>query len=243
MAYIIIGATGGLGQALAERLAADGHRLILVARSEPALEALAGRLRARHGIEVTGIRADAAKGAGYLDQVIEAARADDTLHGLLMPIGLALRDDLGTATDTLRDLGGANFFAPAEAVTRLWPLLSRSKATVVGFGSITAVRGRRRNLVYGAMKRALAAYFEGLRLNARGTPMTVQFWVLGFLDTDAMRDEKTPLPKGDPKRLADKVVASLGRDTGVRYFPWWWRPLTLVLRLLPWRLYARLGGR
>lgn len=243
MAYIIIGATGGLGRALADRLAAKGAGLVLVARNEAALQGLAAELRDRRGIDVAAIAADVARGTGYLDAVIDAVRDGATVDGLLMPVGLALRDDLGTAPDTLRQLGGANFFAAAEAVTRLWPLLSRDRATVVGFGSITAIRGRRRNLVYGAMKRALGAYFESLRVIARGSTVSVQFWVLGFLDTDNMRGETTPLPKGDPAKLAAKVVDALGRDTGVRYYPGWWRPIALVLRLLPWAIYARIAGR
>lgn len=243
MAYIIIGASGGLGRALADRLAADGHRLVLVARDADALAALAGALRDRHGIEAASVVADAAKGPDYLDEVARAARAAGGIKGLLMPIGLALRDDLGTAPATLRDLAGVNFLAPAEAVTRLWPDLAEGGATVVGFGSITAARGRGRNFVYGAMKRALLSYFESLRLAARGTPVKVQFWVLGFLDTDVMKAEKTPLPKGDPRLLADRIVDGLGRDRGVTYFPGWWRWITLALRLMPWAIYSRLGGR
>jgi short-subunit dehydrogenase len=160
-----------------------------------------------------------------------------------MPVGLALRDGLGTEPATIRELADANFLAAAEAVTKLWPALVEGSATVVGFGSITAARGRSRNFVYGAMKRALLSYFESLRLAARGTPVKVQFWVLGFLDTGVMAAEKTPLPKGDPKRLADRVVDGLGRDRGVTYFPGWWRWITLALRLMPWGIYARLAGR
>lgn len=243
MAYVIIGASGGLGRALADRLAADGHRLVLVARDPDALSALAGAIRDRHGIEAATVAADVAAGSQYLDEVARAARAAGGIKGLLMPIGLALRDGLGTAPATMRELTGVNFLAPTEAVTRLWPDLIEGGATVVGFGSITAARGRGRNFVYGAMKRALLSYFESLRLAARGSPVKVQFWVLGFLDTDVMKAEKTPLPKGDPRKLADRVVDRLGRDTGITYFPAWWKWITLALRLMPWPLYARIGGR
>ncbi len=243
MAYVIIGASGGLGRALADRLAADGRKLVLVARDADALSALAGALRDRHGVEASTVAADVATGAGYLDEVAQAARAAGGIEGLLMPIGFAVRDGIGTTPETMRELGGVNFFAPAEAVAKLWPDLVAGGATVVGFGSITAARGRGRNFVYGAMKRALLSYFESLRLAARGTPVKVQFWVLGFLDTDVMKAEKTPLPKGDPRLLADRVVSRMGRDTGITYFPGWWKWITLALRLLPWPIYARIGGR
>jgi short-subunit dehydrogenase len=242
MTYVIIGASGGLGRALADRLAADGKPLILVARNGDALEALAGALRDRHGIEAHCIAADVASDTAYLAQIRDKVRGGG-IAGLLMPIGWAQRDGLETDGETAGDLAGVTFLAPARAANALWPELAAGGGTVVGFGSITAARGRGRNFVYGAMKRALQSYFESLRLAARGTPVKVQFWVLGFLDSDAMKSERTPLPKADPARLADKVVGRLGRDIGVTYFPWWWRPLTLMLRLMPWAIYARLAGR
>jgi short-subunit dehydrogenase len=242
MTYVIIGASGGLGRALADRLAADGKPLILVARDGAALEALAGALRDRHGVEAQCIAADAARDPAYLDR-IRKQLPQGGIAGLLMPIGRAQRDGLETPVDAAHELAGVNFLTPAQAANALWPALVAGGGTVVGFGSITAARGRGRNFVYGAMKRALQSYFEGLRLAARGTPVKVQFWVLGFLDSDAMKSERTPLPKADPARLADKVVGRLGHDTGVTYFPWWWRPLTLALRLMPWGIYARLAGR
>jgi short-subunit dehydrogenase len=243
LAYVIIGASGGLGRALADRLAADGHRLVLVARDTEALAALAEMLRDRHGIEAETVAADASAGTEYLERVAAAAHTHGGIDGLLLPIGLALRDGLGTSPAALRELADTNFLAVAEAVTVLWPDLVEGQATVVGFGSITGTRGRTRNFVYGAMKRALQSYFESLRLAARGTPVTVQFWVLGFLDSGVMAMERTPLPKGDPERLADRVVKALGRDQGPAYFPRWWRWIALILRLMPWPVYARAAGR
>lgn len=243
MAYVIIGASGGLGRALADRLAADGHRLVLVARDAEALAVLADMLRDRHGIESEIVAADVSGDPAYLERVAAAARTLGGIEGLLLPIGLALRDGLETSPANLREIADTNFLAVAEAVTVLWPDIVDGKATVVGFGSITGVRGRTRNFVYGAMKRALQSYFESLRLAARGTPVTVQFWMLGFLDSGVMAMERAPLPKGDPDELADRVVRALGNDQGPVYFPRWWRCIAMMLRLMPWPVYARVAGR
>jgi short-subunit dehydrogenase len=55
---LVAGASAGLGEAFARALAARGLRLLLVARRQEALEALAGRLRAAHGVEVATLAAD-----------------------------------------------------------------------------------------------------------------------------------------------------------------------------------------
>jgi short-subunit dehydrogenase len=96
---------------------------------------------------------------------------------------------------------------------------------------------------YSAAKRALHSYFESLRhaLSERG--IRVQFYVAGFLDTNLAYGVRTPLPKADPRRLADEVVRQLGKDIGVRYFPAWWRPICAALRVAPWWVVWRWSAR
>lgn len=242
MAYVIIGATGGLGRALGERLAAAGRALVLVARDQAALDALAADLRAHFNADVATVAADVEAGPGYLDQVAGEAEARDGLEGLLLPLGLSVRDDVNTKPAMLRTIAHVNFLAVVEAVTVLWPRLAAAGGVVAGFGSVTAVRGRGRNFVYGAAKRALAAYFESLRVIAGGAGIRVQFWTVGFLASDAMKDEATPVPKGDPGHLAARVVARLDRGSFARWYPGWWRWVAVALKCLPWSLYARFAA-
>ncbi len=240
MAYVIIGATGELGRALSGLLAAKGHRLILVARRAEALEALADGIARDGHRRPAVVAADVAEGPAYLAAIREAARDQGGVEGLLLPIGRAIRDDLRTPAAEVSNLVAVNLTAAMDAVSELWgDLMAAPRPVIVGFGSITAIRGGRRNLVYGAAKRALGGYFESLELIGAGVGIAVQFYVLGFMDTAKMGGEATPLPKGEIAHLASAVCAGLGRGSFRRWYPWWWRPLAIILRHLPSAVYQR----
>src|SRR5690349_3311855 len=57
---LVTGASDGIGKALAPRIAASGINVVLVTRTEPALQALAGQLSAAHGVETMVLAADLA---------------------------------------------------------------------------------------------------------------------------------------------------------------------------------------
>ena len=241
MAYIIIGATGDLGRTLAGLLAAKGCGLVLVARKRDALEALADDIARAGHQRPTVIAADVTEGPAYLKTVRETASHLGGVEGLLLPIGQAIRDDLDTQSSEVSQLITVNLTAVLEAISGLWhELKAAPRPVLVGFGSIAAIRGRRRNLAYGAAKRALAAAFESLTLRGTSDSIAVQFYVLGFMDTGKLAQEATPLPKGDIARLAAAVCAGLDQGSRKRWYPWWWWPLSLILRHLPWALYRRI---
>ena len=97
---VIAGATDGTGAAYADRLAARGLNLLLVARREPELQALAEQLRGRHGREVRVLSADLSH-AGAADRMAQAAQG--------LEVGLYVSN---AGADTL----GVDFLdAPASA--------------------------------------------------------------------------------------------------------------------------------
>lgn len=243
MAYVIIGASGELGCALAAELAAAGHSLVLVGHGTERLEAAADALEQAGHPRPATVAADVTEGPGYLADVRTQAQARGGVEGLLLPIGRSIRDDLATPAAEATKLIAINLRAPMEAAAGLWEdLKSAPRPVIVGFGSITAMRGRGRNLAYGAAKRGLQSYFESLRVRGAAEGIACQFYVLGFLDTARMAGERTPLPKSDLAALAARVAAGLGKGPILRWYPWWWRPISWAIRLLPAGLYARLAA-
>lgn len=71
---LITGASSGIGWAYAERLAAEGHDLVVVARRAERLEDLKDRLEAAYGVEVHPLVADLSTEAGRRD--VDAAATD-----------------------------------------------------------------------------------------------------------------------------------------------------------------------
>lgn len=242
MNYIIFGASAGLGRALANKFAAAGHDLIVLSSDERDLSALAADLSIRHGVRVAKLTADVAAGDAYLDDLAAEADRYGGIDGLLFPVGAVLPGDDGTLeSENVTWLTRVNFLCIVAAIARFLPSLrSRSQAVIVGFGSVAATRGRKANMVYAAAKRALQSLFESLRHACVGSNITVQFYVLGYIDTNLAFGRRTPLPRADPEFLSARVLRDLGRDIGVAYHPSFWRLVCTLLRWTPWFVYKRL---
>lgn len=242
MTAVVVGASAGLGRALAEALAAAGHDLVVVSSDPRDLEALASDLQIRHGVRVVVVPLDLGGELSWLGHLREAAGELGGPDALLLPIGwTAAVDDVTLGADVAERLVRTNFLSVVAIVAELLPeMRKKARANIVGFGSVAGRRGRGTNVVYAASKRALQTYFEGLRHACAGTKVEVCFYLLGYLDTSLAFGRRTLLPRADPSRLAARVVHDMGRRGGVVYYPPAWRLVCAVLPLVPFFLFKRL---
>lgn len=241
MTCVVVGASAGLGRALAEALGRRHRSLLLVASDERDLVPLAADLRLTQGVEVQVVAHDAVDHAGLASAVDAVLRDDEPLEALLFPVGTSDDDDDGLMPAArAEELVRINLLSVTSVVARLAPrMISRGSGAIVGFGSIAAERGRGRNVAYAAAKRGLESAFESWRHRFEPLGLTVVFYTLGYVDTNLAFGRPLPFPKADPRQIAERVCDELGRARGKHFLPGGWRFVAFAVRTLPWFLYRR----
>lgn len=240
MSTLVLGASAGLGRALARELATRGENLVLVARDGRDLAAEAANLRTAYGVAVDCLALDAA--VPHEAERLTGLPNADAIRHLIFPIGMGTEDDDGLLPPSrVAALVNTNLTSVMAVVSLFLPqLLAADSGTVVGIGSVAALRGRSHNITYAAAKRGLESYFESLRHRTAATGVRVQFYRLGYLDTQMSFGRSLPFPKASPQAIADIITRNLGKDIGCVTLPRFWRPISWVVRALPWPLYRRL---
>jgi NAD(P)-dependent dehydrogenase (short-subunit alcohol dehydrogenase family) len=150
---VIVGATGGIGSALARRVAARGARPFLIGRDAARVSALAAELEAGHAL------ADALDGAA-LAAAVQAAGSP--LAGLAYCVGSIVLKPLKRVTEAdMLDAYRLNVVGAMVAVQAAASALAAGQGAVVLFSSIAARSGFANHAVIGAAKAAV----EGLALS------------------------------------------------------------------------------
>jgi short-subunit dehydrogenase len=240
---LIVGASSGLGRALANELAVCGHDLLLVASDARDLDAVAADLALRYGVAVRVLALDLGREADPGARIAASLDGIAPLSALLLPVGYS-RDDDDFSLDAA-DAGqllAINLHAPLAIVHALLPRLLEAHGVIVLFGSVAAIRGRGRNVVYATAKRGLTSLYESLRQRYRANELRVQFYQLGFLATNLTHGARLPVAAADPAAVARVVAKRLERGSAFSYAPRKWALVAVIVRALPWAIYRRLRG-
>jgi decaprenylphospho-beta-D-erythro-pentofuranosid-2-ulose 2-reductase len=240
-----LGATKGMGRALARRMAERGDRLVLLGRDEVDLQRSARDLEVRAGINapVSTARCDLEDVAGF-DGAL--ARAEEQLGGLdavVVTAGMfatqeALEADPSLALRLLQ-INFANTVAFCEAARRR--LLARGGGTLCVFSSVAGERGRKPVVLYGASKAGLTRYLEGLDHRFRSQGLRTVCVKPGFVKTGMTAALRPPPFAGEPDGVAKRVLRAIDRGAPVVYVPAIWSAIMLVIRSLPRFVMRRIG--
>ena len=235
MKVAIIGATRGMGRALARRLAERGDALFLLGRDEAELALSARDLEARGAPSVSHARLDLGEPAGFAAALDVADHALSPFDALVVTGGLfARQEELAADPARLAALLHANFTGTVllcqQAAERM---AARGGGLVCAFGSVAGDRARRSNYLYGASKAGLAVALDGLDLAYRDRGVRALCVKPGFVRTAMTAGLPVPPLAGEPDAVARRVVAAMDAGRHQIYAPGIWRVVMLVIRALP----------
>ncbi|MFO1091127.1 MAG: SDR family oxidoreductase [Hyphomicrobiales bacterium] len=216
-AALVTGASDGIGRAFAVALAQARFDLVLVARREAKLAALADELRAQHHVDVQVVSADLSDAAD-VRQVIEATVARDI--GLLVAAagfgtsGPFVDGDLETELNMI-DVNCRALTQFTHAFARRF--VARGRGGIVLMSSLVAFQGVPRAANYAATKAFVQSLAEGLNLELRPHGVDVLASAPGpVLSGFGARAGMRITSGGTPEDVAAGSLRALGRKGTVR---------------------------
>lgn len=237
---LLTGASGGIGKALAHRLATRGYGLILQGRNQAALEQLRDALpgASRHMILV----ADLCDSQQRRDLVAACETLPGGLDVLINNAGVARFALLEDNDDgAMRRILETNLLVPMALTRDLLPLLQRSeRGAVINIGSAFGHIGHPGFSVYGASKSGLHGFTEALRRELGDSPVKVHYLAPRAVDTALNTDAVNGLNRAlgnrsdSPQLVAERCVNLLeGKASGRRFIGWPERLFIKVNALVP----------
>lgn len=172
---LITGASTGIGAVYAARFAQRGHDLVLVARDQARLDALAARLRSEHDVAVDVIQADLTQ-LGDLTTVESRLRDDARIGILVNNAGAALSGHfVDQSTDSVAQLVALNTTALVRLASAIAPRLAKAgDGAIVNIGSVVGLAPEFGMTVYGATKAFVLFLSQGLSLELSPLGVYVQ---------------------------------------------------------------------
>ena len=216
---LITGASSGIGAVYADRLAARGYDLVLVARREARLLALAEQLRQRYGVKVTPLTADLTDESG-IRAVEEMLRNNAAIDTLINNAGTAqMAPFLEGDVAQHQAINMLNTTALMRLTYALLPRLAQNnRGTLINIASVLSIHARAGSALYSATKAWVLNFTRGLQEEFADSQVRIQavlpaatateIWELSGISADA-------LPAGSVMTTDNMVDAALaGLDQG-----------------------------
>ncbi len=235
---LILGANSDVAKEAVRLYAEGGHRVIAASRSTEELKEFVRGLGPAFAEKVTILYFDAVafgEHSRFYEGLPEKPHIVVYAAGFLRDNVAAMGDWAGAYQMMNVHYAGAvsiiNIIVTDESNTRL--------ERIIGLSSLSGVRGRKSNFIYGSTKAAFTQYLAGLRQFLFGRRITVNVIVAGYIRSKMTKGLNLPESLMlEPSFIARAVVGAGGRFTIVPGFKW--KIIYWVLRLLPEWVVARL---
>jgi short-subunit dehydrogenase len=231
---IVIGASSGIGRALAKELGHNGYEVGLVARRIELLRKLADEISTQTYIK----RID----------ISQAEQAMSLLYELIEEMGgmdlIVLNSGINTWNINLdwkgeRDILDVNvrgFVAMANVAVHHFE--TQRSGHIVGISSIACLRGSAVCSSYNASKAFVSNYLQGLRYRFRDHNIYVTDIRPGLVDTDLIRCCSRKFWVATCEKAAEQIFRAIKRKKKVAYITSRWWTIAQLAKLLPDSLYC-----
>jgi decaprenylphospho-beta-D-erythro-pentofuranosid-2-ulose 2-reductase len=237
---VVVGASSGIGEAMARQLADAGASVAIVARRQPELERLAaerpGKLKPfTHDVsnvdEVPALFERIEQELGGVDTLIYAA-------GVMPKL-----DEHEYSFEKDRAMVSVNLLGAMAWMNQAAARFEGAKSgTILGISSIAGERGRRGNPAYCTTKGALSLYLESLRNRCSRYGVNVVTIKPGFVDTAMTRGLKGLFWLISAEKAASLSLAVARRGSSASAFvPSRWALVAFIVRSLPSFIFRKLN--
>lgn len=240
---IVVGASSGIGLAIARRLAQSGRKVALLARRENELQAQVALINETLGKEMASAyvhdAADVDAAEGLFAKIETDLGQVDELHfvaGVMPEVG---PDEFDLDKDRLQvNVNMLGCIAWGNAAARRFQ--ERKGGSIVGVSSVAQDRGRIGRPVYNASKAGMDTYLEALRNRLWRHGVRVTTIRPGFVETPMTADLQL---KGaiSADKAAELILKAQQKQKAIVYVPGKWRLIMFVIRNIPSFVFRKLS--
>jgi short-subunit dehydrogenase len=218
---LVTGASSGIGEALARRLAADRRHLVLIARRRDRLDALAAKLRSEHGVDAIPMAIDLTAPGAVAELVADLGRRGMTVDWLINNAGFGThgRFDTLPVEKELNEIQ-LNVATLVELTGRLVPaMVERGRGAVMNISSVGGFAPGPYMATYCATKAFVLNFSEALAAELKPTGVHVLCVCPGFTRTefqDTANVDTGRIPSFvwmSADAVADQAVRAVGKKT------------------------------
>jgi short-subunit dehydrogenase len=246
---LVTGASSGIGEAFVRALAGRGTNIVLVARSEEKLRALAAELSGQYGVQAEVIAADLGQEQAVQRMQGEVERLGLTIDLLVNNAGFGTYGLFETLSPEREHQEVMVNIAAMVALTHAFVphMAARGQGAVINLGSVAGFQPLPYMAVYGATKAFVLSFSEALSVEYREHGVRVLALCPGVTDTAFLKETRAEPLMVAPRRTPEQVVATglraLERGRSVVIDGVGNAVLPQVVRLLPRALVAQVAGQ
>lgn len=231
--WLILGATSLIAEEFAKLAARKGHNLILTGRNAELIELIAKDIKLRFAINCDFIQTDFSANINAIKDIFAT-----NSHEIDLFIAYSSIISNAHLTDSaIKELIDTNIVSTIQLI-QAYLAKPQIKHRVLFLSSVAGLRGRAKNSLYGASKKAVEVYIEGLAQAYRKAQFTIIR--LGFIDTHQTYGERGIFYAASAKRAASASMRALKYKRFIIYYPFFWRFIMAIITRIPFVIYKRL---